>query len=113
MTANEAAAAVRDGWTLIDTRSGDIVARDGGIPGSVHVPLSVLEWRVDPTAERPDAVLAHSDGRFILICRHGYSSSLAAVRLHDLGFIQTTDVIGGFEAWAAAGLPVSRAGRPR
>ncbi|MDP9264587.1 MAG: rhodanese-like domain-containing protein [Chloroflexota bacterium] len=113
MTATEAAAAMEDGWTLIDTRAGDIRTRDGAIPGAVHAPLSVLEWRVDPTAELPDPVLARSDGRFILICEHGYSSSLAAARLHELGFIETTDVIGGFEAWAAAGLPVSGAERPR
>ena len=104
----EAAAAMDDGWILVDTRAGDIRSRDGAIPGAVHAPLSVLEWRVDPTAELPDPVLAASDGRFILLCEHGYSSSLAAVRLHELGFGLATDVIGGFEAWAAAGLPVIR-----
>ena len=108
VSAAEAAAAMDDGWLLIDTRSGDIRARDGAIPGAVRAPLSVLEWRVDPTAEAPDPVLAASDGRFILICEHGYSSSLAAVRLHELGFPLTTDVVGGFEAWAAADLPVTR-----
>ena len=104
----EAAAAMDDGWILIDTRAGDIRSRDGAIPGAVHAPLSVLEWRIDPTAELPDPVLAASDGRFILICEHGYSSSLAATRLHELGFPRTTDVVGGFEAWASAGLPVIR-----
>ncbi|MFN2520359.1 MAG: rhodanese-like domain-containing protein [Candidatus Limnocylindria bacterium] len=108
LTPIEAATAIGDGWILIDTRDGDVRSRDGTIPGAIHVPLSVLEWRVDPTSEYPDPVLASSDGRFILVCEHGYSSSLAAVRLQELGFRLATDVIGGFEAWAAAGLPVTR-----
>ena len=97
---------MRQGATLIDTRDGDLRSRDGHIPGSVHVPLSVLEWRVDPTSGHQSAAVAGREDRLILICHEGYSSSLAAVRLHDLGFANTTDVIGGFVAWAAAGLPV-------
>jgi len=97
---------MRQGATLIDTRDGDLRSRDGYIPGSVHVPLSVLEWRVDPTSGHQSAAVAGREDRLILICHEGYSSSLAAVRLHDLGFANTTDVIGGFVAWAAAGLPV-------
>jgi rhodanese-related sulfurtransferase len=106
LTPTEAASAVRDGATLIDTRDGDLRSRDGHIPGSVHIPLSVLEWRVDPTSGHQSAAFAGREDRLILICHEGYSSSLAAVRLQDLGFANTTDVIGGFVAWAAAGLPV-------
>ena len=106
LTPTEAASAMREGATLIDTREGDLRARDGQIPGSVHIPLSVLEWRVDPTSGHQSAAVAGREDRLILICHEGYSSSLAAVRLHDLGFANTTDVIGGFAAWAAAGLPV-------
>jgi rhodanese-related sulfurtransferase len=95
-----------DGATLVDTRDASLCARDGWIPGSVHVPLSVLEWRVDPASGHQSAALAGREERLILICHEGYSSSLAAVRLHDLGFENTTDVIGGFVAWARAGLPV-------
>jgi rhodanese-related sulfurtransferase len=110
VTPAQAAAALRDGKVLVDTRAGDNRLRDGSIPGSVHIPLSVLEWRVDPTSghQSPDLV-GHEDD-LILICHEGYSSSLAAVRLHELGFTNTTDVIGGFVAWAAAGLPVDRRG---
>jgi rhodanese-related sulfurtransferase len=108
LTPAEAAQAVRDGATLIDTRDGDVRVREGTIPGAVHVPLSVLEWRVDPDSGHQSPALAGREDRLILICREGYSSSLAAVRLHDLGFTNTTDVIGGFVAWAAAGLPVTR-----
>lgn len=106
LTPHEAAEAVRDGAALVDTRDGDIRAREGIIPGAVHLPLSVLEWRVDPESGHQSPALAGREDRLILICREGFSSSLAAVRLHELGFTNTTDVIGGFAAWAAAGLPV-------
>ncbi len=97
---------MHNGKVLVDTRDGDLRSRDGCIPGSVHIPLSVLEWRVDPTSSHQSAALAGREDDLILICQEGYSSSLAAVRLHELGFRNTTDVIGGFVAWAAAGLPV-------
>jgi rhodanese-related sulfurtransferase len=103
----EAQAALDQGALLIDTRSADLRRENGVIPGSVHVPLSVLFWRLDPTSESADPSLADGNRRVILICAHGYSSSLAAATLVDLGFAHATDVIGGFEAWAAAGLPVA------
>ena len=99
---------MRQGSVLVDTRDGELRSRDGYIPGSVHIPLSVLEWRVDPTSGHQSAALAGGEDKVILICHEGYSSSLAAIRLHELGFENTTDVIGGFVAWAAAGLPVDR-----
>jgi rhodanese-related sulfurtransferase len=108
LTPAQAALAMRDGAMLVDTRDGDVRSREGTIPGAVHAPLSVLEWRVDPDSGYQNPVLAGKEDRLILICREGYSSSLAAVRLHELGFVNTTDVIGGFAAWAAAGLPVER-----
>jgi rhodanese-related sulfurtransferase len=103
----EARAALDQGALLIDTRSADLRREDGVIPGSVHVPLSVLFWRLDPTSESADPRLTDGNRRVIFICAHGYSSSLAAATLVDLGFPYATDVIGGFEAWAAAGLPVA------
>jgi rhodanese-related sulfurtransferase/ADP-ribose pyrophosphatase YjhB (NUDIX family) len=106
LTPEQAADRVRDGWTLVDVRAEDLRARDGWIPGSVHAPLNVLEWRVDPESGATEPALAEMDDRLILFCHEGYSSSLAAARLHELGFTNTTDVIGGFVAWAAAGLPV-------
>ena len=74
----------------------------------MHIPLSVLEWRVDPDSGYQSPALKGREDRLILICREGYSSSLAAIRLHELGFVNTTDVSGGFEAWVAAGLLVER-----
>jgi rhodanese-related sulfurtransferase len=108
LTPAQAAAATAQGAVLVDTRDGALRTRDGTIPGSVHVPLSVLEWRVDPSSGHQSAELAGREDSLILICHEGYSSSLAAVRLHELGFGRTTDVIGGFVAWAADGLPVER-----
>jgi rhodanese-related sulfurtransferase len=103
-----AQAALEEGALLIDTRSADLRRETGVIPGSVHVPLSVLFWRLDPSSESVDPSLADPGRRVVLVCAHGYSSSLAAATLLDLGYDRATDVIGGFEAWAAAGLPVAR-----
>ena len=73
---------------LVDTRSADERERTGVIPGSKHVPLSVLPWRTDDLADR----------RVCLVCAHGYSSSLAAALLVELG-VDAGDLIGGYEAW--------------
>jgi rhodanese-related sulfurtransferase len=98
LTPEQAFAARQQGALLVDTRSLDEQREQGGtIPGALHYPLSVVLWRLD---ELP------RETRVILICRHGYSSSLAAAWLQDLGFDEATDVDGGFEAWQAAGLPV-------
>ncbi len=104
----EAFAAFREGATLIDTRSADVQEHDGTIPGALSLPLSILEWRVDPASPYRDPRVGGTDSFLVLICAHGYSSSLAAARLHELGFARATDVIGGFEAWQRAGLPVTR-----
>jgi rhodanese-related sulfurtransferase len=100
--------AMKEGAILVDTRARDLRERDGSIPGALELPLSVLEWRVDPDSEHRDDSVASLDAHLILICAHGYSSSLAAARLQDMGFLRATDVIGGFEAWASEGLPVAR-----
>jgi rhodanese-related sulfurtransferase len=99
-------AAVLDGALLIDTRCAELRRETGVIPGSVHVPLSVLYWRLDPTSAHNDPTLSDPDRQVVLVCAHGYSSSLAAATLRDLGFSRATDIAGGFEAWQAAGLPV-------
>jgi rhodanese-related sulfurtransferase len=101
-TPEHAAAAVD--VLLVDLRSGDERARAGVIPGSKHVPRSVLEWRADPTCEAHDPELAGR--RLVLVCAQGYSSSLAAAALVELG-VDAGDLEGGFEAWVAAGLPVT------
>jgi len=105
-----ASAEAAQGALVIDTRCAEARRADGVIPGSVHVPLSVLFWRLDPASGFEDPALADPDRRVILVCAHGYSSSLAAATLRELGFARATDVIGGFEGWQAAGLPVEPLG---
>jgi rhodanese-related sulfurtransferase len=92
---------------LVDIRSADVRARTGVVPGAFHIPRTVLEWRVAPSSEWRNPHVSGSE-HVVLLCDHGYSSSLAAANLLDLG-VDAGDVIGGFEAWAAAGLPVRRA----
>jgi rhodanese-related sulfurtransferase len=105
----EAWAATEDGALIVDTR----VDRSAGVvPGSLHVPLSVLQWRVDPDSDWRNPHVGGLDTRLILICDHGESSSLAAASLLQLGFTRVGDVAGGFEAWLAAGLPVIPAPEP-
>ena len=101
-----AAAAIDDGAVIIDTRCADLRRETGVIPGSVHAPLSVLYWRLDPTSGYNDPAISDPERQIILVCAHGYSSNLAAATLRDLGFLRATDINGGFQAWAAAGLPV-------
>jgi rhodanese-related sulfurtransferase len=97
-------AATQDGALIVDTR----VDRSAGVvPGSLHVPLSVLQWRVAPDSAWRNPHVGGLDTRLILICEHGESSSLAAASLQELGFTRVGDVVGGFEAWQAAGLPVA------
>jgi len=108
--ATHAAEELAAGALLVDIRPADQRAAQGDIPGATVVDRNVLEWRLDPTSRwRIDAVIGH-ETRVILICAQGYQSSLAAAGLQELGLVNATDVIGGFEAWAAAGLPVERAG---
>jgi rhodanese-related sulfurtransferase len=103
-----ALAAVERGALLVDTRCAELREADGTVPGSVHVPLSVLYWRLDPASGYDDPELSDPDRQVILLCAHGYSSSLAAATLRQIGFARATDVVGGFEAWQASGLPVAR-----
>ena len=93
---------------MVDTRTAEQRAVGGSIPGALVIDRTVLEWRLDPTSASkiPEAVDAQV--RVILVCAEGYSSSLAAASLMDLGLVNATDVIGGFEAWEAAGLPIER-----
>jgi rhodanese-related sulfurtransferase len=107
----EALAEQRSRSLLVDLRSADERRREGVVPGSLHLPRSVLEWRVDPGSWRNPAV-GDLDTRLVLVCADGWSSSLAVASLRRLGFAGATDVVGGFRAWAAAGLPVRAAAAP-
>lgn len=104
----QAYAEQRGGAMLVDIRPAAQRAAEGEVPGAQVIERNVLEWRLDPAS---DARLPQVDGyglRVIVICSAGYTSSLAAAALHDLGQTRATDVIGGFQAWAEAGLPTAR-----
>ncbi|WP_210603699.1 rhodanese-like domain-containing protein [Brevibacterium oceani] len=107
LTAAEAHAEQRAGAIIVDVRTE--VHRDSApsIPGSFAIDLTVLPWRLDPDFDWAIPEADSLDRRWILICRHGYSSSLAAWNLRQMGLTRVVDVIGGFDAWKAAGLPTT------
>jgi rhodanese-related sulfurtransferase len=90
---------------IVDLRSSDERRRHGIVPGSLHIPRSVLEWRVDPASRWRNPHVGGLDRWLLLLCAEGFSSSLAAASLADIGFERAGDVIGGFAAWRQAGLP--------
>jgi rhodanese-related sulfurtransferase len=101
----EAHAAMRDGAVLVDIRPAAQRAEFGEIPGALVIERNVLEWRLDP---RSEARLPFADDyslAVIVTCQEGYTSSLAAAALQDLGLHRATDLAGGFAAWRDAGLP--------
>ncbi len=101
-----ALAATAEGALLVDLRSQDERRREGIIPGSIHIPRSVLEWRVDPDSGYANPHIGGLERRLVLFCADGYSSSLAAANLRELGCRRSTDLVGGFRGWKAAGLSV-------
>jgi rhodanese-related sulfurtransferase len=109
VTPAEASAALDAGAVLIDIRPAAQRAAVGEVPGSVVIERNHLEWRLDPASSARLPWATGYDLRPIVICMEGYTSSLAAAALQDLGFAFATDVIGGYEAWRAAGLPTARA----
>jgi rhodanese-related sulfurtransferase len=100
-----AAAAHRDGALLVDIRPVAQRLASGVIPGALIIDRNVLEWRLDPKSDARLPVADSYDRHIILYCQGGYASSLAAATLQDLGLTGATDLIGGIEAWQAAGLP--------
>jgi rhodanese-related sulfurtransferase len=109
----QAADELEHGALFVDTRPSEQRTAHGAIRGAVSIGLNVLEWRLDPTSESRIAQASGHDVRVIVFCQQGYSSSLAAARLQSLGLHRATDVIGGFEAWKEAGLPVEPTERSR
>jgi rhodanese-related sulfurtransferase len=104
------AAASRGEVLLVDIRGDAQRARDGAIPGAIHHPRNVLEWRADPASGHDDPRISGDLERtVVLVCHEGYQSSLAATTLQDLGFANATDLAGGFTAWRASGLPIEPA----
>ena len=106
LTPEEALRAQSDGAVLVDVRPAADRRAEGAIPGAVVIERTVLEWRLDPACEAR-LPMASYDLHVVVVCNEGYSSSLAAATLQQLGVDRATDLVGGFRAWKAAGLPVA------
>ncbi|WUC55130.1 rhodanese-like domain-containing protein [Streptomyces sp. NBC_00554] len=91
---------------LVDIRYAALRERDGLIPGALVVERNELEWRLDPQGSHRAPEATSHDLRVVVVCNEGYASSLAAVSLRQLGLHRATDLVGGFQAWKAAGFPV-------
>jgi rhodanese-related sulfurtransferase len=110
-----------DGWTrcgcgstdavLVDIRPEGQRAIEGSIAAALIVERNVLEWQFDPASGARLPIATHHDIHMILFCSEGYTSSLAAVALQDLGLYRTTDRIDGFQAWRVTGLPIASPGK--
>jgi rhodanese-related sulfurtransferase len=97
--AQDLAAEVNGGAIVIDIRPSEQRQHDGNLPGAIVVDRNVLEWRLDPTSPHRLSTIADADARVIIVCNEGYSSSLAAATLQELGLRSATDIVGGFQAW--------------
>jgi rhodanese-related sulfurtransferase len=101
----EAAMRWVDGAVLVDIRPAAQRAAEGAVPGALVVERNVLEWRFDPASDHRLPEATGYDVEVVVLCSEGYTSSLAADALRSLGLHRATDVVGGFRAWSAVGLP--------
>ena len=90
------------GALVVDIRPIDQRERDGELPAALIIDRNVLEWRLDPTCPHHTPEVSDPDQRIIIVCNEGYSSSLAAATLRELGLVRATDLVGGFQAWCTA-----------
>jgi len=104
LDAREAYDAVRAGAVFVDIRPQINRDMEGGLPGAVVIDRNVLDWRLDPASDARLPIAGY-DLHVIVVCNEGYASSLAAAALQNLGIQRATDLVGGYRAWRAAGLP--------
>jgi rhodanese-related sulfurtransferase len=107
MPPEETEAAARRGALVVDTRTEVQRREQGEIPGALVIDRTVLEWRGDPLSDARIPEATDYDLEIVVVCRQGYSSSLAAASLRSVGLWRATDMIGGVEAWQRAGLPLT------
>jgi rhodanese-related sulfurtransferase len=107
LTPQDVVEAAARGALVVDTRTEAQRRRQGELPGAVVIDRTVLEWRLDPASEARIPEADSYDLEVVVVCRQGYSSSLAAASLRAVGLHRATDMVGGAEAWIAAGLPMS------
>lgn len=103
----EAWEAVRQGALLVDIRPAAQRAAEGSVPWALVIERNVLEWRLDPASDARIPQALGYEVQPVVLCSEGYTSSLAASALQDLGLHRATDVVGGFHAWRRAGLPTT------
>lgn len=106
MSAQDVPAALARGAVLVDIRPQAQRDREGDVPAALVVERNVLEWRCDPTSDARLPQAVDDDVEWVVLCSEGYTSSLAAAALLDLGLHRSTDVIGGYHALKAEGVLV-------
>ena len=104
LPAAEVPEALRRGAVLVDIRPQEQRSREGEVPGALVVERNVLEWRCDPTSDARLPQAVGDDVEWVIVCSQGYTSSLAAAALLDIGLHRATDVVGGYHALAQAGV---------
>ena len=97
---DQAEAAVREANLLIDVREYDEFA-SGHLPGAVHMSRGMLEFKMSANPE-----LAARDLKIILYCKTSGRAALAALQLNEMGYQNVRSIVGGIDAWVAAGKPV-------
>lgn len=107
LTPQETVQAASRGTLVIDIRTDTQRQEQGDLPGVIVIDRTVLEWRLDPASDSRIPEATGYDLQVVVVCRQGYSSSLAVASLRALGLHRATDMVGGVEGWRAAGLPFS------
>jgi rhodanese-related sulfurtransferase len=108
LAADEVPAALHRGAVLVDIRPQAQRAREGEVPQALVIERNVLEWRCDPTSDARLPQAVGDDVEWVILCSEGYTSSLAAAALQDLGLQRATDVVGGYHALVGAGVLAGR-----
>ncbi|MCW2628756.1 rhodanese-like domain-containing protein [Mycobacterium sp.] len=103
LSAREVPAALARGAVLVDIRPKTQREREGEVPAALVIERNVLEWRCDPTSDARLPQAVGEDVEWVVLCSEGYTSSLAAASLLDLGLRRATDVVGGYHALKAEG----------
>ncbi len=98
LSADELPAALRRGAILVDIRPAAQRALEGEVPTALIIERNVLEWRLDPTSDARITQAVDDDVEWVVLCSEGYTSSLAAAALQEIGLHRATDVIGGYHA---------------
>jgi rhodanese-related sulfurtransferase len=109
LSPEETLAAAARGALVVDTRTETQRREQGELPGALVIDRTVLEWRLDPASSSCIPEVTNYDVEIVVVCRQGYSSSLAAASLREVGLRRATDMIGGVEAWQRAGLQLTTA----